>query len=98
MVRVGVERPRDEVLKYTRDYLSGNGKWAHPAYASYAGTPGGMVGDADLLAVYLLNASQQMNPAPLRHADAAPQRSVQSPISLAFRMRGQRPTSVRRCS
>lgn len=64
MVRVGgVERPCDEVLEYARDYLSGNGKWAYPAYDSYPGTPGGMVGDADLLAVCLLNAGQQMIPA-----------------------------------
>lgn len=64
MVRVGgVEKPRDEVLEYAADYLSENGIWAYPAYDSYSGTQGDLVGDADLLAVCLLNAGQKMIPA-----------------------------------
>lgn len=63
-VRVGgVEKPRAEILEYAADYLSGKGKWAYPAYDSYTGTPGELVGDADLLAVCLLNAGQKMIPA-----------------------------------
>lgn len=63
MVRVGgVEKPRNEVLEFAAEYLSGNGAWAYPAYDSYPGTPGRSVGDADLLAVCLLNAGQQMIP------------------------------------
>lgn len=63
LVRVGgAEKPRDEVLEYAADYLSVNGKWAYPAYDSYPGTPGQFVGDADLLAVCLLNAGQQIIP------------------------------------
>ena len=64
MVRVGgVERPREEILEYAADYLSDNGKWAYPAYDSFPGTPGDLVGEADLLAICLLNAGQKMVPA-----------------------------------
>lgn len=63
MVRVGgVEKPRDEVLQFAKKYLCGNGSWAYPAYDAYPGTPGKFVGEADLLAVTLLNAGQQMIP------------------------------------
>lgn len=51
-----------KVLAYAKDYLSGVGEWAYPAYDSYPGTPGPMVGEADLLAVCLLNAGQKPIP------------------------------------
>lgn len=61
MVRVGgVKKPRDEILEYAADYLSGNGRWAYPAYDSYPGSPTDSVGDADLLSICLLNAGQNM--------------------------------------
>lgn len=62
-VRVGgVEQPLDSVLEYAANYLGGSGQWAYPAYDSYPGTPGEQVGDADLLAVCLLNAGQALIP------------------------------------
>ncbi|WP_404291010.1 DUF6308 family protein [Glutamicibacter arilaitensis] len=63
MVKVGgAEKPRDEVLEYAADYLSGNGRYAYPAYDAYPGTVSDLVGDADLLAVCLLNAGQKAIP------------------------------------
>lgn len=64
MVRVGgAEMPQDEILKYAADYLGGKGQWAYPAYDSYEGSPADRVGDADLLAICLLNAGQRIIPA-----------------------------------
>lgn len=63
MVTVGgAEKPRTEVFEYAAEYLSGSGQWAYPAYDAYPGTDSDLVGDADLLAVCLLNAGQ--NPIP----------------------------------
>lgn len=63
IVRVGgASRPWSEVEVHVKDYLSGTGGWAYPAYDTYPGTPGSEVGEADLLAVCLLNAGQ--NPIP----------------------------------
>lgn len=62
-VRVGgFEKPREEILEYAASYLSEDGDWAYPAYDSYLGTHGELVGDADLLAVCLLNAGQRVIP------------------------------------
>jgi hypothetical protein len=58
----GATAPLDEVLEFAGRYLSGAGGWAYPAYDAYPGTPGAQVGEADLLAVCLLNAGQ--NPIP----------------------------------
>lgn len=55
----GVTKPADEVFTYARSYLSGEGGWAYPAYDAYPGSPGNQVGEADLLAVSLLNAGQK---------------------------------------
>lgn len=63
MVKVGgAQKPRDEVLEYAADYLSGNGRYAYPAYDAYPGTDSDLVGDADLLAICLLNAGQKPIP------------------------------------
>ncbi|MGO2053752.1 hypothetical protein CQ017_16470 [Arthrobacter sp. MYb224] len=63
MVKVGgAEKPRDEVLEYAADYLRGIGRYAYPAYDAYPGTDSDQVGDADLLAICLLNAGQKPIP------------------------------------
>lgn len=64
MITVGGRSARAEILReYVGDYLSGNEKWAYPAYDSYLGYPDPrVVGDADLLAVSLLNAGQKPLP------------------------------------
>lgn len=49
----------NEAKAFARIYLSGDGKWAYPAYDAYPGLPGTDVGRADLLAVALLNAHQR---------------------------------------
>lgn len=49
--------------EYVAEYLSGDEQWAYPAYDSYEGSPTPRaVGDADLLAVSLLNAGQKPVP------------------------------------
>lgn len=58
----GANCESEKVFAYAKDYLSGVGGWAYPAYDAYPGTPGSMMGEADLLAVCLLNAGQ--NPIP----------------------------------
>ena len=58
----GATAPRDKVLEFAGRYLSGAGGWAYPAYDVYPGTPGALVGEADLLAVCLLNAGQNAIP------------------------------------
>lgn len=58
----GATVPRDEVLEFAGRYLSGTGGWGYPAYDASPGTLGAQVGEADLLAVCLLNAGQ--NPIP----------------------------------
>lgn len=53
----------ENLRKYVAEYLSGNEQWAYPAYDSYEGSPTPrVVGDADLLAVSLLNAGQKPIP------------------------------------
>lgn len=60
IVRVGgAQAPLDVMLPYAASYLSGNGRWAYPAYDAYHQPAGGEVDDADLLAICLLNAGQK---------------------------------------
>ncbi|WFP17249.1 DUF6308 family protein [Citricoccus muralis] len=52
-----------KLLCYAEAYLTEEGKWAYPAYDSYeSSTASKVVGDADLLAVSLLNAGQKPIP------------------------------------
>ncbi|WP_218713018.1 DUF6308 family protein [Arthrobacter sp. BF1] len=55
----GRKIPLDDAKAFARNYLSGEGNWAYPAYDAYPGHPGTDVGHADLLAVALLNAHQR---------------------------------------
>lgn len=55
----GAQGDLDEMLPYARKYLSGNGKWAYPAYDSYNQPASAEVEEADLLAICLLNAGQK---------------------------------------
>lgn len=55
----GASIPRREAIDFARRYLTSTTEtWAYPAYDGYPGSPGPAVGEADLLAVSLLNAGQ----------------------------------------
>jgi hypothetical protein len=59
-VRVGgVYVPLDQALVWARDYLTGDGTWAYPAYDAYeAFHDPDVITDADLLAPVLLNVNR----------------------------------------
>lgn len=61
----GFAYARDHVFRYLNDHLSDDSKagtWSYPAYDDYQGAATSEVGDADLLAIALLNAGRQPLP------------------------------------